>query len=180
MIGRLTVVCGPMFAGKSTELLKRVLWAREGIKRPVVVFKPAFDNRYAETEIVSHDGLRTPAESIMALPAHGDIGGSLVVFDEVQFFSEPYVSGDVVAWIKEALGLGADVVCAGLDMDWQRDPFPITANLLAMADESIKLGAKCHCGSKAAFTYKKSLSGDKVALGGSDTYEARCHEHWGC
>ncbi|MCI2811426.1 hypothetical protein, partial [Eoetvoesiella caeni] len=59
--GTLTVICGPMYAGKTTETLKRVLWARHGQNRNVAVLKPSFDDRYAETEIVSHDGLRTTA-----------------------------------------------------------------------------------------------------------------------
>ena len=176
--GTLTVVCGPMYAGKTTEMLRRVLWARHGQERDVLVIKPAFDNRYAETEIVSHDGLRTPAESVVSLPVVGK-DTSLVVLDEVQFFTEPYVKGDVPAWVLELLQGGCDVVAAGLDMDWKGEPFPVTAQLLAMADTVIKETANCTvCGRPARKTYKKSRDGASVELGSQDKYEARCNEHW--
>jgi thymidine kinase len=155
--GKLTVVCGPMYAGKTTEMLKRVLWARNGLKREVVVLKPAFDNRYAETEIVSHDGLRSTAESITELPDGVLDTGSLIVLDEIQFFNEPYVSGDVVAWVQDQLSEGVDIVAAGLDMDWRGDPFEVTALLAAMADEVIKVTANCTvCGRSARKTWKKA------------------------
>lgn len=176
--GTLTVICGPMYAGKTTETLKRVLWAKKGQKKRVRVLKPAFDNRYSEVEIVSHDGLRTPAESIVTLPYIG-LGADLVVLDECQFFMEPYVEGDVIRFVSNLLRDGIDVVAAGLDMDWQGQAFPVTARLLAMADEIIKLTANCTvCGRPAKKTYKKRAEGDSVELGGSDKYEARCNEHW--
>lgn len=154
--GKLTVVCGPMYAGKTTEMLKRVLWARNGQSRNVVVLKPAFDNRYAETEIVSHDGLRTTAECITELPDGVLETGSLIVLDEIQFFNDPYVSGDVVAWVQDQLDEGVDVVAGGLDMDWRGDPFEVTALLMAMADEVIKVTANCTvCGRAARKTWKK-------------------------
>jgi thymidine kinase len=145
-----------MYAGKTTEMLKRVLWARNGMKRQVVVLKPAFDNRYAETEIVSHDGLRATAESITELPDGVLDSGSLIVLDEIQFFNEPYVSGDVVAWVQDQLSEGVDIVAGGLDMDWRGDPFEVTALLTAMADEVIKVTANCTvCGRAARKTWKK-------------------------
>jgi thymidine kinase len=155
--GKMTVVCGPMYAGKTTEMLKRVLWARNGQNREVVVLKPAFDNRYAETQIVSHDGLRATAESITELPDGVLEAGSLIVLDEIQFFNEPYVSGDLVAWVQDQLSEGVDVVAGGLDMDWRGDPFEVTALLMAMADEVIKVTANCTvCGRAARKTWKKA------------------------
>ena len=176
--GTLTVICGPMYAGKTTETLKRVLWAKNGKNDRVRVFKPAFDNRYSEVEIVSHDGLKTSAESIEDLPYIG-LGADLVVLDECQFFMEPYVKGDVIQFVRNLLTDGIHVVAAGLDMDWQGQPFDVTARLLAMADETVKLTANCTvCGRPAKKTYKKRAEGGSVELGGSDKYEARCNEHW--
>lgn len=179
MYGTLEVICGPMYAGKTTETLKRVLWARNGQSRHVHVFKPSFDNRYSETEIVSHDGLRTPATSVIALPQVQYPVGTLVVLDEVQFFCEPYVQGDTVEWVREQLAVGVDVFVTGLDMDWQGKPFEITAQLMAMADKVTKITAHCTvCGRAASKTYKKTGSGDSVELGALDLYEARCPTHW--
>lgn len=175
--GKLTVICGPMYAGKTTETLKRVLWARNGQGKTVRVLKPKFDNRYAETEIVSHDGLRTPAESIWKLP-NDTQGADLIVLDEVQFFTD-HVAGDLIAWVQDHLARGVDVVAAGLDMDFMGKPFPATATLLGMADEVVKIHANCTvCGRPARKTFKKDGGLNSVELGATDKYEARCNEHW--
>jgi thymidine kinase len=176
--GTLTLVCGPMYAGKTTETLKRVLWARNGRNQKVRVLKPAYDTRYAEVEIVSHDGLRTAAESVSNLPEIGSTA-DVVVLDEVQFFMDPYVSGDVPEWVLGLLREGIDVIAAGLDMDWRGRPFAVTASLSAMADEIVKLAANCTvCGRPARKTWKREKSGGSVELGGTDKYEARCNDHW--
>lgn len=176
--GHLEVVCGPMFAGKTTELLKRVLWARNGLNQKVKVFKPAFDNRYSETEIVSHDGLRTVADSIATwVDLEGD--WDLVVFDEVQFFTDPHFDRDIVEIVARLLINGTNVLATGLDMDWKGNPFYTTAMLLAMADKVKKLKANCTVsGRPAGKTFKKTRSGDSIELGASDLYEARSNEHW--
>jgi Thymidine kinase len=183
--GSLTLVCGPMYAGKTTEMLKRVLWARNGQGLHVRVFKPAFDNRYSETEIVSHDGLRTTAENLTTLPPLDDMQGvDLVVLDEVQFMMEPYVSGDTVSWVRGCLGRGIDVVAGGLDLDINGVPFAITASLAAMADEIIKARANCTvCGRPASKTHRSTTGhhaadGPHIELGATDKYEARCNQHW--
>lgn len=178
--GTLTVICGPMYAGKTTETLKRVLWARHGQNRNVAVLKPSFDDRYAETEIVSHDGLKTSALSVSDLKMTITEPNSLIVLDEIQFFMQPHVDvDDAVAWVKRHLEMGQDVIAAGLDMNWRGEPFAVTAGLLAMADEVIKLTANCTvCGRKALKTYKIDATGGSVELGASDKYEARCNEHW--
>lgn len=179
MYGKLTVICGPMFAGKTTESLKRILWAKNGQHRQVRVFKLSFDDRYAETEIVSHDGLRAPAENIDAVAQIDSVPGSLIVFDEIQFFTEDNFNGNVIEWIKDLLSHGADVVVSGLDTDWQGSPFAITSLLMGMADEVIKIKANCTiCGQPATKTFKKNSNGDLVELGSSDLYEARCNTHW--
>jgi thymidine kinase len=180
--GKLTLCCGPMYASKTTELLKRTLWASNGQNRTVYVVKPAFDTRYSATKIVSHDGLSTMANAIIGWDDHCRIsaaGADMVCFDEVQFFAEPNFSADVVTIIRELLQEGKEVVCAGLDMDWQGAPFPVTASLAAMADEILKLTANCTvCGRPAGKTFKKLPEGGSVELGSHDKYEARCNEHW--
>lgn len=181
--GHLTVVCGPMYAGKTTELLKRILWAKNGQGRKVAVLKPAFDTRYSTTQVKSHDGLAADAisftdwsdERIVNEVADADV----VCLDEVQFMIEPYISGDTPAFIRRVLSLGKDVVANGLDLDWRGEPFPITAALMAMADEVIKQSANCTiCGRPATKTFKKVPDEEQVALGAGDLYEARCNIHW--
>lgn len=170
-----------MFGGKTTETLKRILWAKNGEFRETHVFKPSFDTRYAETEIVSHDGLKATAHNIAEIPTTAFSKGSLVVLDEVQFFMEPYFHGDVVAWVRTLLEQDIEVLAAGLDMDWRGEPFDVTARLLAMANEAKKVTANCTCcGKPASKTYKKQQdpNSGSVELGSTDLYEARCNTHW--
>ncbi len=178
MYGSLTLLCGPMFSGKTTESLKRILWAKNGQGRRVQVFKPAFDTRYAKTALVNHDGLRAEAENISTWIGIAP-GTEMVFFDEVQFFTEPHFNGKVTDIIEELLSQGIDVVAAGLDMDFKGKPFATTAHLAAMADEIVKLKAICSvCGRPAGKSYRLSGGQDKVELGGADKYQARCTRHW--
>lgn len=181
MYGHLTVICGSMFAGKTTELLKRILWARNGQHKAVLVVKPAFDQRFSTTKIVSHDGLSVEAKAITKWDDISLIApdAELVCIDEVQFFGQPHFEGDIVEEIRQLLIIGTDVVVTGLDLDWKGIPFPITASLLAMADTVMKLSANCTvCGQGATKTHKKNYNEETVELGASDLYEARCNDHW--
>lgn len=178
--GKLTMVTGPMFASKSTEILKRVLWARHGESLNVLVVKPGFDDRYSTTKIVSHDGLSVEAESIHRWEdIHNPNPPDLVCVDEIQFFQRPFFDGDIVEIVRGFLENGVDVVCAGLDMDANGKPFPVSASLIAMADEVIKKTAHCSiCGSPAPKTKKLTEGTSTVELGEKDKYEPRCNKHW--
>lgn len=183
MYGTLTFICGPMFSGKTTELLKRILWAKNGQHTQIKVFKPAFDRRYAQLEIVSHEGLSVEAQAIYnwttSIEYLIDQGVECVFFDEVQFFCAPNFENDVMAIIRDLLSAGINVVASGLDMDWQGAPFEISGQLAAMAEEMVKLKAICHvCGRPASRTYKKGGSQKQVEIGGTDLYQARCLLHW--
>ena len=176
--GTLEVICGPMYSGKTTETLKRILWAKNGENKRVLIYKPSFDNRYAETEIVSHDGLRAVANSVNRITAI-DPTYDLIVFDEVQFFTKPYFEDDIIEIVKSYLNEGINVFASGLDMDWQGNPFFVTGQLLAMADKVKKLKANCTIsGRPAGKTFKKTGSGDSVELGAQDLYEARSNDYW--
>lgn len=170
-----------MYAGKTTETLKRILWAANGQNRPVFVFKPTFDTRYGETEIVSHDGLKATAQNVSEIPQMEFPENALVFIDEVQFFTAPYVEGDVTEWVRQLLSQNLEVVAAGLDMDWRGIPFEVTAKLLAMSNDIKKLTAHCTvCGKPATKTFKKvqGKESDSVELGATELYEARCNNHW--
>lgn len=181
MYGKLSVICGPMYAGKTTLFLQKLLWARNGLNKKVLAIKPAFDNRYSDSKVVSHDGLSAEVESIsswVSVQAQAD-EAAVVFMDEVQFFCAPNFDGDIVAIVRSLLEEGKEVVVNGLDMDWRGMPFEVTARLAAMADQMHKLTAHCSvCGKNAGKTYKKVVNDAQVELGAGDLYEARCNKHW--
>ena len=179
--GHLKVVAGPMGSSKTSTLLKEALWAKNGLGRETFVFRPTFDNRYTDSnEIVTHDGLRMPAITVKELNTLPAVASSaFVAFDEIQFFIEPYVIGDVVELIRQYLLLGIDVMVAGLDVDIYGKPFMVTAQLLAMADTVNKLNSHCAvCGRQATKVIKKNGSSDQIELGAFEKYESRCNAHW--
>lgn len=176
-IGRLEIVCGPMFAGKSTELLARARSARaEG--RSVEILKASFDVRYGSDRVVTHEMSSVQAKRLRQggdLPTHG----SLVLIDEIQFLAQPWFDGDPIAGIEDLMRIGVDVVGFGLDFDSNRNPFPAMEIFLSHADLVTRLRATCTlCGAQAAWTAKKKSDGPVWELGGADLYEARCDDHW--
>ena len=149
--GQLELICGPMFSGKSEELMRRLRRVGYARKHAILV-KPAIDDRYSVDEVVSHEGqrmaarvVRTP-ETILQLAAGADVVG----VDEGQFLDDSLI--DVC---EELIARGIRVVIAGLDMDYRQQPFGPMPRLLAMADEVAKLKAVCHsCGESAMFTQR--------------------------
>ncbi len=177
--GHLTVICGPMFSGKTTELLKRILWSKNGQHKKIRVYKPAFDVRYQKFSLVSHEGLSAPAEAINEwMGVDEDI--ECVFFDEVHFFVKPHYMGkDIVSVIEELLENNIDVVVSGIDMDWQGKPFDVVAQLMAMAEDVHKIRGICAvCGRPSTRSFKKTQSGPSIELGKTDLYEPRCTHHW--
>jgi thymidine kinase len=175
--GQLELICGPMFSGKSEELMRRL--RRVGYARKsAILIKPAIDDRYSVDEVVSHEGermaarvVRTP-EAILGLAAGCDVVG----VDEGQFLDDTLI--DVC---EQLVAGGIRVVIAGLDLDYRREPFGPMPRMLAMADEVAKLKAVCHsCGEPAMYTQRlvggrpAPFSGETVVIGGLDSYEARC------
>jgi thymidine kinase len=176
--GKITVICGSMFAGKTEELIRlarRALYAR----RIVQVFKPAVDDRYDQTMVVTHKGTKhtaLPVKSIKELKAKLLPDTEMVLIEEAQFFDE-----SIVSLVVELADNGKDVVCAGLDQDFRRQPFGPMPKLLAAADEVVKLRAICmKCGSPASHTYRvidgKPAHWDDpiILIGATESYEARC------
>lgn len=179
--GHLKVITGPMYAAKTTTLLRDILWARNGEEKATLVVKPAFDNRYSETRIVTHDGLSVNCHSIGTwdtVAKKADVA-DIVFFDEAQFFEAPNFEGDIIAVVKGLLEDGKKVVCNGLDMDVFGDAFPVTATLLAMADEALKLTSACSvCGRTATKSFRATGDAQRVELGSTGVYEPRCNTHW--
>ena len=177
-LGKLTVVCGSMFAGKSEELIRlarRALYA----KRKIQVFKPSIDDRYHQTMVVSHHGISFEAETVNGVnelrkKLQSDV--QMVLIEEVQFFDI-----SIVELCVELADKGVEVIVAGLDQDFRRQPFGPMASLLIAADEVVKLRAICmKCGQTASHTYRmvdgKPARWDDpiVLIGATESYEARC------
>lgn len=171
--GHIEVICGSMFSGKTEELIRRLNRALIA-KQKVEIFKPAVDKRYHDFDVVSHNenAIRsTPvqfADDILLLAGNCEVVG----IDEVQFFDNQIVK--VVNILAKA---GKRVIMAGLDMDFEGNPFEPMPQLLAIAEYVTKVHAICmKCGALASYSYRLSDKRDKVMLGEKDSYEARCRK----
>lgn len=170
--GRLDLICGPMFAGKTSELARRITRYKLSSCRCLVI-KYAGDVRYADDDIVTHDGKRMTAVKAHQLynccinPEDFDVIG----IDEGQFFP------DLVAFCKEQIKKKKIIIVAGLDGTYLRTGFEQILNLVPMATSVKKLSAICmSCGKKASFT-KRTSSEEKIdVIGGIDKYMAVCRE----
>jgi thymidine kinase len=175
--GWLEVVCGPMFSGKSEEMIRRLRRAEIAGQR-VVILKPRIDDRYDATDIVSHAGARmraVPISSAEDVPERAE-GFDVVAIDEVQFLDHA-----IVAHALDLANRGVRVVVAGLDQDFRRLPFGPMPDLLSHAEFVDKLQAVCHrCGGPATTTQRlvdgqpAPYSGETVVVGAAEQYEARC------
>ena len=181
------MITGCMFAGKTEELLRRVERARIARKQ-VLLFKPALDNRYSEEEVVTHYGrslpcLRLPQGVSLAdirEAAPGELErAEVIAFDEAHFFGHGFPRV-----CEELVGLGKRVIVAGLDLNWRGEPFGPMPELLALADDVTKLHAVCVvCGAPATRSQRlldgaPAREGPDILIGGLESYEARCREHF--
>lgn len=172
-MGRLEVICGPMFSGKTEELIRRIKRAKIAQKE-VAVFKSDLDGRYSETHIVSHDQHSIESQAITSLTPLLEIKTSFVVIDEIQFFP----LGEIPV-LHQLANQGKVVLVAGIDMDYKGIPFDTTAAALAAADEVLKLKAICTiCGKDAGFSRRLSPDTNKILVGEKDLYQARCRKHF--
>jgi thymidine kinase len=171
--GWVEVICGSMFSGKTEELLRRLNRARIAHMR-VELFKPAFDNRYHETAVVSHSRQSWPGRAVSTSLEILDMVDycEVVGIDEAQFFDE-----NLPGVCNELANLGKRVVVAGLDMDFAGKAFGPMPQLLAIAEYATKVHAICvQCGATAAYSYRLSANQDQRLLGETDSYEARCRK----
>lgn len=171
--GRIEVVCGSMFSGKTEELIRRMKRAKFA-KQKVEIFKPSLDTRYSEEDVVSHDKntiRSTPidsSEAILLLASDIDVVG----IDEAQFFDE-----GLVEVCNQLANNGVRVIVAGLDMDYKGIPFGPIPALCAIADEVTKVHAICvKCGALAYVSHRLIHNDKRVLLGEKDEYEPLCRE----
>ncbi|MDH3462916.1 MAG: thymidine kinase [Acidimicrobiia bacterium] len=170
--GWVEVICGPMFSGKSEELIRRV--TRSKIARiPVQTFKPQLDDRYATDEVISHSSLSVsaiPVENSDQLLRAVDDVTEVIGIDEGQFFDL-----GLVEVVEQLAATGKQVVIAGLDTDYLRRPFEPIPMLCDRAEYVTKVLAVCHkCGGPGMYTQRIVSSDDLVVLGAEGAYEARC------
>ncbi len=171
--GRIEVICGSMFSGKTEELIRRLRRAKIARQR-VEIYKPSIDTRYSEEDVVSHDATSiasTPVEaaaSILLLANDAQVVG----IDEAQFFDEGLV--DVC---NQLANQGKRVIIAGLDIDFQGIPFGPMPALCAIAEDVTKVHAICmRCGSLAYVSHRTVADDRRVLLGEHAEYEPLCRD----
>jgi thymidine kinase len=177
--GRLEVITGPMFSGKSEELIRRLKRARIARQR-VACFKPDIDLRYHRSAIASHSSQTHEAETIASVerlrealfPQLAQV--EVIGIDEAQFLDDA-----IIPLANELIHLGKRVLIAGLDTTYKGEPFGPIPNLMAISDEVTKLSAVCMtCGAPAIHTQRLGQSQELVIVGAAGLYEARCRAHF--
>lgn len=170
--GWIEAICGPMFSGKSEELIRRLRRATIARKR-VQVFKPSIDTRYSETEIVTHADSRMRSEAVDSareILAKIDWRTQVIGIDEANFFGT-----ELLPIANQLADSGKQVIIAGLDTDYLGRPFPPMPDLLAMAESITKTLAICmRCGAPAKHTQRLIESDELILVGAAGAYEARC------
>lgn len=178
--GWIEVIVGPMYGGKSEELIRRIKRAKIA-KQKVQVFKPIIDDRYSKTEVVSHDGIKVEAMCIdksLHILELVDEDTDVVAIDEVQFFDQ-----GIIEVCSKLADRDKRVICAGLDMDFRGEPFGAIAGVIAIAEFVDKIQAICIvCGNPATRT-QRLINGEPakysdpiVLVGAQEAYEARCRK----
>lgn len=170
--GRIEVIVGSMFSGKTEELIRRMRRA-EIAKQRIQIFKPSTDTRYHADYVTSHSAQKLPSTTVTSaneIYKHLDELTRVIGIDEGQFFDDSLV--DVV---EKLANQGLRVIIAGLDMDWQGKPFEPMPHLMAIAEDVTKQHAICvTCGESASRTQRLSASRKTVLVGDANAYEARC------
>lgn len=173
--GRIEVITGPMFSGKSEELIRRLKRAQIA-RRRVLCFKPSLDVRYHKTAIASHSSQTLEALTVATVD---DLRAALFpVIDEVEVIGvdeAQFFDASILPLTMELMHRGKRVILAGLDTTFAGEPFPPIPDLMAVADEVTKLSAVCmQCGAPAIHTQRLGSSQSLVLVGAAGLYEARC------
>jgi thymidine kinase len=180
MRGTLETIVGAMFAGKTSELLKRILWAKHQSKK-IIVIKPNIDNRYSNEKIITHNNL---SHDCFAMKDWDQVidnfnldkkNFDVIFLDEIQFMH----TKKTIENVEKILIEGIDVVCAGLDQDSRGQPWETSSMILGLSDKIIKIYGFCNvCGMEATKTYRKVEGGQRTQVGDANIYEPRCLKHW--
>ena len=176
--GWIEVISGCMFAGKTEELIRRIN-VLSYAKKNIIVFKPKIDNRYSDSEIVSHSGAKVPClvvEKAQDILKKIEADTEVVAIDEVQFFDK-----DIVEVCEYLADKGIRVMVVGLDKDFRGESFGVMPELLTRAEFVTKLTAVCaKCGAPATRTQRlvngkpAGFEDPIVMVGADESYEPRC------
>lgn len=171
-MGWIEVICGPMFSGKSEELIRRLRRA-EIARQRVQIFKPVIDARYSQSEIISHSELRIASDivhSAAEILEKIDPRTEVIGIDEGQFLGD-----ELIGVCRKLADMGKRVIVAGLDTDFLGRPFHPIPHLLAIAENITKQLAICmRCGNPAIHTQRLVASDELIVVGAANMYEARC------
>jgi len=171
-LGWIEVICGSMFSGKSEELIRRLRRAQIA-KQRVQIFKPRVDSRFSDDHIVSHSDMKMKSQLVVnaaEIPELVDGRTQVIGIDEAQFFDL-----DLVAVCNRLADMGKRVIVAGLDQDYRGRPFDPLPQLLSIAEYITKTLAICvRCGAPANRTQRTVNNAERVLVGATDSYEARC------
>lgn len=176
--GYLELIIGPMYAGKSTELL-RIINRYKCLNKTICVINHSLNNRYGSTGLTTHN--KNTFEHCIIIDKLEDIGINeiknmdVIIIEELQFFSDAYQY--VVKWCDE----GKTIICAGLDGDYLRNPFGDVLRLIPHCDKVTKLNSlckKCGNGTLAHFTKRTINNNDTLLVGSDEIYEAVCRKHY--
>ncbi|MDD3024881.1 MAG: thymidine kinase [Syntrophomonadaceae bacterium] len=172
-MGKIEIITGPMFSGKTTELMRRLeRYTLAG--NSVVLFKPPLDNR-TENEIATSSVRQAFRTQVLILHKPIGIEAGVVAIDEAQFFGEW-----ILTYAQSLKDQDKIVIISGLDMDAHRRPFGFMGQLMAIADSVSKLTAVCRCGEDAGYTWLKDnipqQKGNLILIGDSERYEPRCRK----
>jgi len=179
--GSLELITGPMFSGKTSELIRRIERAKIAGKQ-VKCFKPVVDDRYSDSEIGSHNGKSVKAfvvKNSTQLKDHVSPSDDVVAVDEANFFDKR-----LIANLQHLAGEGYRVIASGVDQTFRGTPFTPVGGLMAVADTVDKLQAVCQvCGDPASMNQRLNSDGQPadvteqvIKVGGNDSYEARCRD----
>jgi len=178
MSGKLELIIGPMFSGKSTELIRRIRLLQK-IDKKVLVTKPQIDIRYNQDKITSHNYESVDCKVLSRLDEICDddiLNYDTVIVDEGQFF--PDLVNTITRWVNN---YSVNIIVGGLDGDFQRKPIGHILDLIPMADRCVKLNSLCNIckdGTEAPFSFRLVKSNDIVLVGGSESYIPVCRKHF--
>ena len=178
MCGKLELIIGPMFSGKSTELIRQIRLLQT-IDKKVLVIKPVIDQRYIHDKITSHNYESVDCKVLSKLnEINDDIikQYDTIIVDEGQFFSD--LVETITRWVDNYF---VNIIVGGIDGDFQRKPIGQILDLIPMADKCMKLSSLCNIcrdGTEAPFSYRLIKSNDKVLVGGSESYIPVCRRHF--
>lgn len=171
-LGWIEVICGSMFSGKSEELIRRLRRAQIA-KQRVQIFKPKVDSRFSDDHIVSHSDMKMKSQLVVnaaEIPELVDGRTQVIGIDEAQFFDL-----DLVGVCNRLADMGKRIIVAGLDQDYRGRPFDPMPQLLSIAEYITKTLAICvRCGAPANRTQRTVNNAERVLVGATDSYEARC------